>query len=295
MDVRLLVALLFGACSGNPPAAHQPVALANGQFAPCGIAAAGGNVFFTTGNGALLRVAASGGEPQLLALAQDHPCDIATDGERVFWANYSTDGSISSLPIAGGTPAVLAQGLRGPAGLTLFDGVLHWVEVTGASVSRMPAGGGDVEVLATEESTPAALAVGPDAIYWSSVGKHSIRLLRGGSVATLATDQDAPIAMRFRNGVLYWINDGDGRVFAARPGADPQVIALTQHPDGLAVDDTNVYVSDESTILRVGLGGENPTVIASDQLAPGEMAVDDDNVYWVNTNPSGTVMKLAKR
>jgi hypothetical protein len=299
MDVRLFIALCFGSCVGAPPPPAQPVALATGQFAPCGIAVDARSAYWTNGNGAVQSVPIGGGAPSMLALAQDHPCSIVADGANVYWANYSTDGQVMSLPATGGTPRVLAAGRRGPYGLTLHDGMLYWTEVTGATVMRMPAAGGDVETLATDQSVPAGIAAGGDSVFWSSVGQHSIRaLLVGGErkVFTLATGQDAAVVMQFRDGAVYWANNGDGRVMVSRNALDPAQLAQGQHPDGLAVDDAHVYWADEfaGQIARVGLHGEEPAIIATDQVAPGAIVADDENIYWVNTNPSGSVMKLAK-
>ena len=70
-------------------------------------------------------------------------------------------------------------------------------------------------------------------------------------------------------------------------------------PAGIAVDDFDVYWMDNSngTVSKVGIAGGPPKVLATDQLQPWRMAMDERNVYWGNENlnsTSGSVMKLAK-
>ena len=60
------------------------------------------------------------------------------------------------------------------------------------------------------------------------------------------------------------------------------------------MDATSIYWTAgtaSGTVMKVALGGGNPTTLASGLKSFG-IAVDATSVYW--TNSSGTVMKWAK-
>ena len=57
-----------------------------------------------------------------------------------------------------------------------------------------------------------------------------------------------------------------------------------------------MYWTEDSTgrILRVPLHGGESLVLATDQSLPSEIVVDDANIYWIDSDIDGAVMKLAK-
>jgi hypothetical protein len=194
----------------------------------------------------------------------------------------------------------LADGLRRPWKLVVRAGEIYWTEQSDGTVMKMPSVGGPQIVVAERQSSPVALDVDDRAVYWTSVGVSAIRFLTfdaGATVQTLATDQDAAANIRVREGVAYWTNDSTGEVRkAAVAGGPPVTLASGLGSYGLAVDAEYVYWTDDvaGTVMKVPLGGGTPTVIASGQQSPTEIAVDDHDVYWIDSVFDGALLKAAK-
>jgi len=97
--------------------------------------------------------------------------------------------------------------------------------------------------------------------------------------------------------VLYWANDEMGIVYRMPAvGGTPTPLASNQSTHSVAVDDRFVYWTDDTgnKVLRVPLAGGNPQVVAANQATPTDIAIDAQNIYWVNSAASGAVVKLAK-
>jgi hypothetical protein len=66
------------------------------------------------------------------------------------------------------------------------------------------------------------------------------------------------------------------------------------YPQGIAVDATNVYWTDNvnMTVTKMPSAGGTATILATGQGSPYDIALDATNVYWLNSG-SGSVVKLA--
>jgi hypothetical protein len=77
-------------------------------------------------------------------------------------------------------------------------------------------------------------------------------------------------------------------------GGTPIAIATGQtHPKFIAVDESNAYFTNDSTVMSVPLDGGPPVVLASGQISATGIAVDAANVYWTNLY-GGSVRKVPR-
>src|SRR5262249_41684158 len=81
-------------------------------------------------------------------------------------------------------------------------------------------------------------------------------------------------------------------------GGDPTTLADTViQANGIAIDDTNIYVTKDLSIVELPLDGGTPVTLASAQGASYGVALDSDNVYWAVSDAlnDGAVMKAPLR
>ena len=159
--------------------------------------------------------------PVTLGTAQTLTNCLATDGAFVYWSDGTP--AVMKVAVGGGTPAQVAAG-------------------------------GDKN---------GCVAVDSDGVYYFDADKVMKAPLTGGGAMALASGQHllkgAPLVVA--GGFVYWITDVYGDVDAYNGknavvrvptggGAVQTVIAhLTGSPGGLAVDDSNVYYSDQSGVF----------------------------------------------
>ena len=198
-------------------------------YAAC-IAADSKNVYFGETEGAIGKVAKTGGAMTFIATNFGHAYGLAADDASVF---VSTDNGISSVPSSragvaddttdAGPLTPLNQ--AAPVGLGLLlsaDQNLYWAEYNTGAVKFMPKGGAAVaSVISTGETFPLSVAVDDTNVYWTAQGPDSstdknYRLFVAGYVA-----------MCPKTGC---------------PTSGPVKLATGLHnPDGIVVDDTAVY------------------------------------------------------
>ena len=164
--------------------------------------------------------------PTTLAPAQTLTNCLATDGSFVYWSD--------------GTPAVMK------------------VAVAGGTATQVVAGG----------DKNACVAVDGSGVYYFDADKIMKASLSDGGAAPLASGQHllkgAPIVAA--GGFVYWATDVYGNVDAfngknaivrvsTTAGSAVEIVSaeLTGNPVGLAVDDTNVYYSDQSGVFARAL------------------------------------------
>ena len=216
---------------------------------PCGVAIAGGKVYWANFDGDNIRVADLGppvGSPTTLfgpdvlpggeATTENGACGVAIAGGNIYWANYF-DGTIRVGPLGGhadGAPTTLFSFEGGPSGVAIAGGNIYWTNQTGHQVRYGPLGGGTGTSLYgpdaadsgnVDENNPLGLAIAGDKIYWADLGSDLIRFgpLDGSSAAMTLFGPGAPFGgvggsqpfgVTIDPGTqdLYWGNWGSGQV-----------------------------------------------------------------------------------
>ncbi|WP_433935996.1 hypothetical protein AB3662_14900 [Sorangium cellulosum] len=326
------------------PDASAPIPVAVAQVHPVSLRVTAGGVAWISGttfdeagmarqDGEVKVAPRDGGEPLILGAAQPSPRDLAIDEERqvVFWTNAEA-GTLMAAPLGGGEPRALLEDLKQPEGLSLSDGALTWTELWGGGVFRatLSGAGADVELGAPEELAPPDAAVASpyrvasagDTVCWTYQGTlgrtdGAVVCSRGGATQLVASEQLTPreIALdvdgQGNAAAVYWASFEGGSIFRAALGEDAigqasEVVSGQGQLNGLALDEAYVYWTrrDEGAVVRMPKDGDAPEVLASQQRRPGDVAVDEAAVYWINEGSpdqddgapvkDGAILKLPK-
>ena len=140
---------------------------------------------------------------------------------------------------------------------------VYWSDGTPA-IMKVAVGGGTPTQVAAGGDKNGCVAVDGSGVYWVDADKVMMAPLTGGGAMALASGQDVlkgtPTIVAV-GGFVWWITDVYGNVDAYNgknavvrvptSGGAVQVVVsdLTGNPGGLAVDDSNVYYSDQSGVF----------------------------------------------
>ena len=174
---------------------------------------------YWTGSSTVMKVATSGGTPTALVTGQASPGAIAVDGTHVYWTD-SVTGTVSMVPLGGGSPTTLAEGQTADA-IAVDATSVYWTnfngDAPGATIMKVAIGGGTVTTLAAGTRSPYGIAVDATNVYWTSDGAVRSVPKGGGNPARLF-----PVELPAPGGPYF-------------------------EPMGVAVDGTSVYWSDFSS------------------------------------------------
>lgn len=215
----------------------------------------------------------------------------------------STEPPLPTCEAAGGTLTVLASEQRRPGGVAVDEQFAYWANLIeegptaseDGTIVRAPLGGGEVTELAKDPTRPAKVALDGANVYWTGVGGRIGKTPKegGGSVVLYEGEQLVDIAI------------DEEHVYAADPlpgqGAIVRVELLTGQAEtlaegggwasfNLALDESNVYwcnaideriwtASKDAPVKQVFF--EPVGSVECYQSAINQVAVDEQNVYWV--------------
>jgi len=127
----------------NP--ASGKVELATGQKKPLSVVVSASDVYWvspgtyeygqcTAADGAVMKIAKTGGTPVVLASGQACPVDLAVDGTHVYFTNegtfasgvYQYDGAVMRVKVTGGQPEAVLVGPVVPYGIAVDTSAVYW-------------------------------------------------------------------------------------------------------------------------------------------------------------------------
>jgi hypothetical protein len=284
----------------STPAAVRTTTLASGaDVCPVQLAAVGGTVAWTNRcaetaprvNASVLAVSSEGGQPRALwqpGDATDLDVEvraITSDASRIYFsvANsiYAVDPSLNGVTRVGLVPAshdVQWIALRGSvlcASVSIapsHDSALDTIDISGDVASAT--------VLTAASPETYGVVANSNGVYWSN---GSLVLLDSAMHASqVAIPMSRALAADPSGGFFVVRADVPALVNVSASGNVANVASV--HDDSeIAVDDTSVFVTAGSTIVRIAKSGGTPTLFAVG-TAPRGLVTDATHLYWIDGN-----------
>jgi hypothetical protein len=296
--------------SPPPPSQAQLVTLASGHTCPWGMAIDATSVYWTDCGdpdlGHVQKVSKAGGVVVPLA-SGNRLSGIAVDSTNVYWVAGTADassGAIMVVPVAGGTPTVLAPESGEPAHIAVDASFVYWGDMSpnGGILKASLAGGSPLMV--APAVAPFQIALSDTAVFW--LGPQGLMTAPKTGGAAVALTRPGPTipnnGLAVNSTAVYFTGGLPGTPGVSEvPLGGGAVVVVSQSASSsfgggpIAVDATRAYWADISgSVYAAPLSGGSAIVLATGQDNVDAIAVDDDAVYWlVNGNGSpGGVMKL---
>lgn len=226
--------------------------------------------------------------PIPLATGLFAPRGLAIDATAVYFTNTNAD-TVMKVDKVGGAPVVIVPhrftSAEQPWGLAVTGGYLYWVAFFRGFIARSGLGGEDPIELAESEGYAKEIAVDETSIYWTRPGMIRKMGRGGGAPVTLIATNAQDLAADGSS--VYWTQAasiGGGAVMRMGLGGEsPTALASgLSSPRGLALDASSVYWADDGdrTVRKVSLAGGAVTTLATAPGSPAFVAVDSAAVYW---------------
>lgn len=288
-----------------------PVTVACAQPSPARLAFDAENVYWAVqGSGPIVFTAsrANGGAAPLV-YDSSPAVGLAVDGKFVYYTQPAR-GRVMRVPVGGGFPVVLADGLDFPLFLAREGTSLYWTGgATDGKVMKLDLEDGAVPVtLVDGQTSPRAIAVDGGFVYWTDLEDGAI--LRTVDHLTAGADGGTLTAVRLAAGIrgpsdlvladgYAYAPDQAGRIVRVplSGGALEPVVSVAGIPFGIATDGVAVYWSTlgDGGIFSTPIGGDGVvSTIASREASPHFLAVDDVAVTWGTWGGGGAIRKIAK-
>jgi hypothetical protein len=247
-----------------------------------------------------------------LASGLSFPLLLTVDQNSVYWTERAE--TVKKVGLNGGVVTTLAASVGSPFSATgvVVDAVsVYWaVGYSGSSgnIYKIPIAGGTKTTLAFANQ-PYDVAVDATHVYWAeanggTLGSNSVRkvpinegavitLHPGGTLHGVMAIDDTHVYFRYSDGFVWKIAKVDKN--------GESVIDLASNvgsfPAGIAVDANSVYWTEENAgnIKKVSINGGTVATLASGLVKPQRIAVDENNVYFIelgNKEPGAGAIKV---
>ena len=295
-----------GACEIPPPACASdagPVVLVTGLSDPYAMGGDATSLFVgqLDTNKALLRLPKAGGAAVNLVESVDFAEYLVVQEDTVF---YSTEGSVSAVPTAGG-PVTVLTGAFGAAGLAVTKDRIFVAEYFADRLVAIDRATLEKDELQGDVSGIYRVAVAQGGVFFTSfldgVYRHE---LSTGQLSVVGEELGSPRAVLAFHDDLYFTVPGSQTIHRLNAGAStPTLVAdlssLGVFVEALVTDGEHLYTTvltgnKTGLVVRVPLGGGTPEVV-TDQAgsSPSALVVDEDCVYWTERN-DGAVFRARK-
>jgi hypothetical protein len=294
---------------GPPPCTGPkcPVVLATDSDPRCCVVADGTYVYWVSNSGSLsypiMRVASAGGTPEYFESSEFGVSDMVIRNGVLYWA--ASNGIFRrDLAAARGSATKIASGSPNFGPIGVDANFVYWADVGGDLIHKTPVAGGTTVDFATATQAQYVAADGTN-VYWSDqdlMGGAFVMLpIGGGTPTVLATDLTNPGEIAVDGANVYFANSSTlfGTKFWKVPpgGGTPVMVALSPNfgTYEIAADATSLYLAGYNAIGKVAIASGSIETIASGQAAAMDIALDANNIYWMNSDDGArAIMKLAK-
>jgi hypothetical protein len=268
------------------------------------LAAAAGEIYLArASDDAIVASPAAGGPQRTLAHLDGPAWGMAVAGGALWLSTTreskgTTRGSVVSIPVAGGSPRVVAEGLARPRAVA-SDG--HWVFVVDSeageggllhtsAILRVPASGGAPAVVGHCEGDVTGIAVDDASAYWADEFDGTIVAApkAGGEPRSLVTGRGLPEQLVAQGDALYWVERRTETVWTMpKTGGTPRPVV--QDFAGFAhlvVDAHSVWWATEAPVaghfrvLGAPASGGEPSPASPDVESIDALASDGAHLYW---------------
>jgi hypothetical protein len=240
------------------------------------------------------------------------PGGISTDGKNVFWAEIASDGSVMSVPKAGGPARSVAPSDHGAPYSVTDDEYVYWTVYVGR-LERAPKAGGPGQVLASTKAKHAEqwgpLAVDDAFVYWLNLGSQDhrttpnpgriMKVPKSGGDVTVIAEREGLRDMALSPEHVYWAADdgvwrepktgGVSEHFVEETVADAAPGVPLSSSYALALDERYVYWTDRSAVRRKPISGGPTEVVLAKGV--GALRVSGQCVYLTGGNAISRVSK----
>lgn len=217
---------------------------------------------------------------------------------------FTTGTDVEVIPIAGGTPSVLASGFHDVSAGRLHGGALYFAdlgpEVVQAlagfavpghpegTIQRVDLGSLEISLVADKLDTPTSITTTNDAIYWAESGSMATREYEGVSMNVGSLGRVARAGL-----------DGSNQVVLASALVQPWEVAVDASHVYVAnagtvggTDPANIAYFSDGSLVRVPIsGGAIETIVPA--IDPRRIVLSNDSVFFASY-VYGLIMKKSK-